>query len=353
MIRYIKEMNILSKISEDDLQRVFSFTKRQSKKLRRKLLRLDQNNTWLTTYEEISEFVKRTVQKQLNDNKNIIKNVIFSNNKMCGTNGCVYFDAMYNNIPVVVKTIKNDNITETFFESLLNLILSKEENEDIAFPKIYRMGFYPTDNSNFVLAIIQEKIEGRAISNLHDLQQAMSKLCYGLYKLRYENGIGFSHRDLHAGNIMYNSTLEKIYFIDLGYSCTTLLKTCGSIQYKRPGGYKMDPKYSCNNEVHDICTLLLNLRSSRKDPWLIKTCHKICLLYKEKQKYDPDPELKFQIKPRWSDVEEDKEESFFHFWYMYKLYKVDIGRTIMDIRSLILGEVSLADKLGAKWGLKF
>jgi len=349
-------IDILSNITVEELGRVFYFTTRQCKKLKRKLKRLDQNNTWLDTFEEISDFVTKIVNDQLKEGTNIIRNVMGpSSRRICGANGCVFFDASYDNTPVVVKIIKNDNITETFFESILNLILSKEGNKDIGFPRIYRMGLYPVENT-YKIAVIQEKLESKSLNSLGEvtLREAMVKLCNGLYDLRNKNGVSFSHRDLHTGNIMYSS--EKIYFIDLGYSCVTLPKTCGSIQYETPGGFKLDPAYSCDNEVHDLCHLLLTLRATKQYEWLIKACHDICLLYyKTLKQVDPDPRITYKGYPRnsWKNFKESDPESYFHPWYMYKLYKVDIKKSIYDIRSIILGEVSLLEELGGRWGLKF
>lgn len=333
----IQERNILSGISIEDFQRVFGVDG-TFQKVYDAIKLLDTGNTWDETYNKLNELLNRCefkpIKSQINERSK----------KDCGQHGCVYLDATYNNgVKVVVKVTKLKNkLVETFFECLVNMIVAKQNNEHIMAPKIYQMGRY-----NGELAIVQEKLEGEPLPNLSetDLREALVCLCKGLEELQ-KNEILFSHRDLHSGNLMYK---KKIFLLDFGYSCVTLKNTFGSIQFKEPGGIygPVDSSKKCDNAVHDVCHLLLNLRMKLRYPWLIAECQKICNLYLVKQVSDPDVTvvndigIVYGVKPSWEQFE-SRRINFFHPWYMYKLYDVNIDLTLENIRN----DIAVQSKTG-------
>tara|TARA_B110000008_G_scaffold109992_1_gene113004 strand:+ start:1498 stop:2574 length:1077 start_codon:yes stop_codon:yes gene_type:complete len=350
---YIHMKSILSGLSIEDFQLVLGkkekFQRAQIVHLCDLLLRLDRGNQWIATYSSLEAILKKMALPMIEGITSVGKA------KKCGANGCAYLKAIYNKNSVVVKAMKKPKIVETFYEILVNMILAKQTNTYIMAPKIYRMGYYKFPGDRHPkLVTVQEKLDGDSLKTLDEstLKDALVNLCDGLYKLRYNAGISFSHRDLHTDNLMYDKKRKKIYLLDFGYSCVTMGKTCGSIQFKKPAGLLLDPEKTCNNEVHDVCLLLLWLRMEHSYPWLVQACKTICTVYYEKYEEDYGVMQYKGIKPYTWEKFKNGTVDFFHPWYMYKLYKVNTRMTLRDIQYYLAPtkEQSLAERLGSNWG---
>lgn len=351
---YIHMESILSGLSIEDFQRVLGKKKKfqtaQIVHLCDLLLRLDRGNQWIATYSRLEAILKKMALPMIEGIK------LDGKAPKCGANGCAYLGALYKDNIVVVKAMIKPKIVETFYEILVNMILAKQTNTYIMAPKIYRMGYYKFPGDKYSkLVTVQEKLDGDSLLGLDEstLKDALVNLCDGLYKLRYNAGISFSHRDLHTGNLMYDKKRKKIYLLDFGFSCVTMGKTCGSIQFKAPGKWsQLDPEKTCNNEVHDVCLLLLWLRMEKSYSWLVSACKTICTVYYEKYEVDYGVMQYEGINKYTWEKFKNGTVNFFHPWYMYKLYKVNTRMTLRDIQYYLAPtkEQSLADRLGAQWG---
>lgn len=249
-----------------------------------------------------------------------------SKKKKCGSSGCVHF-GKYRNKRIVMKTYKGTNEKkikeEVFFESLINIILHRYTNglKLFSVPEVYAAGMYQNNP-----VIVQEQINGEMLPLLNQstLQKALINLCKGLDFIQSKNV--FMHRDLHIGNVLYDTRDEKVYILDFGHAFFSLYHDNWGIEVKSSWIGKQSKqcenggkKYVCENNSHDICYLLLSLYDTIKNiygteyKWLTTICKDICDAYKEKTS-EPEMVVANPVKNWNTDV----------FYYAYLLSMFDI-----------------------------
>lgn len=244
-------------------------------------------------YEIVDELPKRN---QLVDRLYIKKN----GRNASGANGMNLLECSFNKKPVAVKIPfkqgddPDELLGEIFYESLIGIFMSTRTSSipEINAPYIYKIGsipekdliglkprrlagyqFFPTQP-----VIIQEFIPGKTLGdrldnvNERNMKNIFNNLFLGFAKL--QKTLAFSHRDMHSENIMVDRN-DNIFIIDFGYSCITMppqpnvdWKDLPDGIQKHEGGYRWNQDSDeairkCLNFSHDICTLMLSLRSNK------------------------------------------------------------------------------------------
>ena len=261
----------------------------------------------------------------------------------CGTNGCVYYNARYlfpdNTMRyVAVKTFKDESdMKELLVEVLIQIILSFQ-NKDNVHLKVPEALFFGKYNNKWVFvmqqindAVMFSEIMKKATTD--DMYAYILRLCNGLFQIQQK--FNFMHRDLHGGNILFDTKNNELYMIDFGYSCIGVRnnKQWYSFTYGENYGLNLgipinDIQYvrktvTCNNDSHDICMCLLSLyfMAPFKRPKLRKICTEICSAYRMEQRIVINRSVDQQqfVKAfRYNDFS----KPVFHWWYLYQLTNI-------------------------------
>lgn len=282
----------------------------------------------------------------------------------------VYLDAKYMGSKVIVKVLgeyeRYSSLTQinAIMESIVNIcvsaVLKDEFNRFISAPDVLTMGWvkglhkYKLNERGLIL--VQEKVTNatmfRSLEERY-FRKALTTLCRGLSKLQQE--YNFAHRDFHCENVMYDISKDKVYIIDFGMSCFSIPNTKGSLQLVNTEDFLWDPfeqqsHKPCVNKSADICTLILSLIAVRKlrgnpiqSKWIFDLARMICTKYREAfndiyhteifQKYYKKgyEEMDFDVDDSKLFKEWQWKEPIFHFWYIYKLFLIDIKFTPDDL----------------------
>ena len=286
----------------------------------------------------------------------------------------VYLDAKYRGSDAVLKLLGEYETYDEYLtkftqvnaimESIVNIcvsaVLHDTSNPYISAPDVLTMGFvtglhkyHPVGRG---LVLVQEKVgNAKTLSSLDEqyLRKALTTLCRGLSKLQQE--YNFAHRDFHCENVMYDISKDKVYLIDFGMSCFSIPNTKGSLQLVNSEDFLWDPfeqqsHKPCVNKSADICTLILSLIVVRKlkgnpiqSKWIFDLARMISAKYRKALDDIYDTEI-FQkyYKKGYEEIDYDVdvskyirewqwEEPIFHYWYIYKLFIIDIKFTPTDL----------------------
>ena len=301
-----RDLALIDTLNPKELTDVFSF---DGRKLQRVIHNLESNFTQM--HEEADAFVVDQLKQlqgldyelvdELPTKDQLVDRLYIKKDgrNASGANGMNLLECSFNKKPVAVKIPfkqgddPDELLGEIFYESLIGIFMSTRTSSipEINAPYIYKIGsipekdliglkprrlagyqFFPTQP-----VIIQEFIPGMTLGdrldnvNERDMTTIFNKLFLGFAKL--QKTLAFSHRDMHGENIMVDDN-DNVFIIDFGYSCITMPPQPNvdwndlpdGIQ-KHEGGYRWnqdsdEPIRKCLNFSHDVCTLMLSLRSN-------------------------------------------------------------------------------------------
>lgn len=301
-----RDLALIDTLNPKELTDVFSF---DGRKLQRVIHNLESNFTQM--HETADAFVVDQLKQlqgldyelvdELPTKDQLVDRLYIKKDgrNASGANGMNLLECSFNKKPVAVKIPfkqgddPDELLGEIFYESLIGIFMSTRTSSipEINAPYIYKIGsipekdliglkprrlagyqFFPTQP-----VIIQEFIPGMTLGdrldnvNERDMTTIFNKLFLGFAKL--QKTLAFSHRDMHGENIMVDDN-DNVFIIDFGYSCITMPPQPNvdwndlpdGIQ-KHEGGYRWNQDSDesirkCLNFSHDVCTLMLSLRSN-------------------------------------------------------------------------------------------
>ena len=305
--------DLLDYVSDEELERVFGFTEESCTKLRSLLKSLDESLPlrFEKQQQDIYDFISKTlsvsrtteqmevgvkysytkeshletVERLLTDTREISarkrNNVYvgaYSGGTASGSYKIVYKNSVYvdkdgERHRVAVGQMENVNdiiLTDLFWESIIGMVLQKvcSHMKYIRAPVVHAIRVSMLDPNK--VYIIQEWVRGKDFFTIRkrDARTGLLLLAKGLNRLQLK--IGFMHRDLHAGNVMYDAAQEMVYLIDFGFACISMPKRKhGSIQnitnstslfsYVLKRERTGESYRSCVNKSHDMCTLFSSI----------------------------------------------------------------------------------------------
>ena len=249
-----------------------------------------------------------------------------------GSYGKVYKknNTVYKYMPIV-----DDNIF-LFLEIFIGIVMHYAGKTTGLFraPEIRRV----SQNKGWCI-VEMEPISGTVIYRLNDFKtqkKALIKACDALSYL--QSDLGFCHRDLHSGNVMYDTDTDDLWFLDFGESCMHL----GDFYFVLPAHssysrFQFETNVrtrACDNKSIDICMLITAI--SLLWEWLkplrenIFHIYEIALtsdesleIYKILDDELPDPvhdtkRLTYipHFRPAWRGLS--------HYHQLYRLFEVDV-----------------------------
>lgn len=293
--------NILEKISNEDLQKVFGFDRPESKKARLLVRRMDDGES-----DELRDFIQGY--------KWDILKVDLGDQLSCGSYGCVYIETGENK---AVKISKDGDKVGMFLEALIGMILYENKNEALKVPYVYGMGLIEYDES-VRIGISMDFVKGKRIDSIsYDRQvYALNLLFEGL--AIYQRSLNFSHRDLHGGNVMVDENNVPC-LIDFGNACISIPQTEGSVRDTESVAESFREANGCLNKSHDVCLLILSLcyvSNGRRFKYIAK---QICSDYKKQRKVNRLSD--------WDGTSWGYNRDVFHFHYVYSMYDIQLKYT--------------------------
>lgn len=297
----MKYDNILEKISNKDLQKVFGFTKAQSKRVRLLIRRMDDGES-----DELRDFIQGY--------KWDILKVELGNRLSCGSYGCVYIETGENK---AVKISQDDDKVGMFLEALIGMILYENKNKALKVPYVYGMGLIEYDES-VRIGISMDFVKGKRIDRIpYDRQvYALNLLFEGLDI--YQQSLNFSHRDLHGGNVMVDENNVPC-LIDFGNACISIPQTEGSVRDTESVAESFREANGCLNKSHDVCLLILSLCYVSNGTRFKYIAKQICSDYKKQRKAN--------ILLDWDGTSWGYNRDVFHFHYVYSMYDIQLKYT--------------------------
>lgn len=301
LTRTQKYDNILRYISNDELQNVFGFTRTQSKKVRRLVLKMDNGES-----NELIDFIDgyqwTTIDLELKQQIS------------CGSYGCIFMEAEQD---MVVKISNGDDTVGMFLEALIGMILYRNKNEALKVPFVYQMGMIEY-NETIRIGMSMDFVKGETIDSIpYDRQvYALNLLFEGLDI--YQRSLNFSHRDLHSGNVMVGEDNVPC-MIDFGNACISIPTTEESVRDTESVAESSAEANGCLNRSHDVCLLILALCYTSRGTRFRNISKQICDDYKEKRKTNKEKDIDGT---KWG-----YDRDVFHFHYVYNMYDIQLKYT--------------------------